>query len=74
MTSLAPFTRTTVLLDPIAILLLNPFWNGVAGVNVYSWKGTQVPSAILDSTCKSRFVTLYTLLIRGDINPDPGPR
>ena len=33
-----------------------------------------MPSAILDSNCKSRFVTLYILLICGDINPNPGPQ
>ena len=33
-----------------------------------------MPSAILDSKCKSRFFTLYILLICGDINPNPGPQ
>lgn len=46
----------------------------VAGVNVHSRKGTRVPSAILDSNCNSRFVTLYILLISGDINPNSGPQ
>lgn len=50
------------------------FLEWVAGVNVYSRKGTRVPSAILDSNCKSKFVTLYTLLICGDINSNPGPQ
>ena len=33
-----------------------------------------MPAANLDSNCKSRFVTLYILLICSDINPNPGPR
>ena len=48
------------------------FLEWVPGVHVYSRKGTRMPSAILDSKCKSRFVTLYILLICGDINPNPG--
>ena len=70
MTSLAAFTRTTVSLGPTAVLLLE--W--VAGVNVYSRKGTRMPSAILNSNGNSRFATLYILLICSDINPNPEPQ
>ena len=50
------------------------FLEWVAGVNVYSRKGTRMPSAILDYNCNSRFATLYVLLPCSDINPNPGPQ
>ena len=50
------------------------FLEWVAGVNVYSRKGTRMPSAILDYNSNSRFATLNVLLTCGDINPNPGPQ
>ena len=50
------------------------FLEWVAGVNVYSRKGTRMSSAVLDSNCNSRFATLYIPLICGDINPNPWPQ